>query len=262
MPIIKEYHAIKNVLISQTEPIKKERSPYYQLAQKYNLNLTFRPFIDIQAVDLKEFKKRNINISDHTAVIFTSRHAVTHFFNLCKTLKIVMSSDTKYFCVGLQTANYLYKYIAVRKRKVFVGNKNAKDLLKYFPKHKSENFLYPCSSLRRSEIRSFMKKGNYNFSEAVIYQTLSANVVDLDIKSYDLIIFFSPSGVLSLQTNFPNYKPEKTYLAAFGMTTARAIRKYKMKVSIIAPSPKAPSMSTAIELFLKKIKASLIYNSN
>lgn len=256
MSVAQELPSIKNILISQSEPLKKERSPYYHLAKKYNLNLTFRPFIEIHPVELKEFKKKPVNISAYTAVILTSRHAVRHFFNLCKTLKIEMPAETKYFCVGSQTANYLHKFIIVRKRKIFVGNKGAKDLLRFFPKHRGEKYLYPCSSIRRSDIPAFMKKNKYDFKEAIIYRTVSSDIADLDIESYDLIVFFSPSGVVSLRSNFPSYEPKNTYLAAFGASTARAIRKHKMKVAITAPSLKAPSMSSAIELFLKKCKVS------
>lgn len=247
---------IRSVLISQPAPLT-DKSPYHDLAQRYNVKVDFRQFIEVQPVSLREFRKQRINILDHTAVIFTSRNAVDHFFTLCKGLKITIPEDMKYFCVSEQTAIYLPKYINLRKRKLFVGERTAEDLNKVIAKHKKEKFLFPCSDIRRDDIPGFLRENNIEHSEAVIYATVSSDLSDLKDVNYDVIAFFSPSGIKSLFDNFPDFKQKTTRIAAFGPTTAQAVRDHNLRLDIEAPLPNAPSMTGAIEQYIRKMKEEL-----
>ena len=242
---------IKSILISQPKP-QNENSHYFKLANKYNIKVDFRPFIEIEPVTGKDFRQQKVNFLWQTAVIFTSRNAVTHFFRLCKEAKVEMPADMKYFCVSEQTANFLQKFITVRKRKVFTGERTANDLLEIVKKHKKEKFLFPCSDIRRNEIPDFFKKGGYDFKELTIYKTISSDLSDLKDIEYDLIAFFSPSGIQSLFDNFPKFKQKKTRIAAFGPTTAKAVSAHKLFLDIQAPMPNAPSMTGAIEMYIKE----------
>ena len=238
---------VTSVLVSQPKPVDA-KSPYFDLALKYNLKVDFRPFIQIESVDVKEFKKQKIYILAHTAVIFKSRNAVDNFFRICAEAKIEVSPDMKYFCISEQTANYLTKYIVIRKRKIFVGQKTAKDLEEVLKKHKAEKILYPCSDIRKDDTPSYLERNGFSFTEAVIYKTVASDLSDLASVNYDIIAFFSPSGVNSLFVNFPDFKQKNTRIAAFGPTTAQAVRDAGLVLDIEAPQPDAPSMTRAIEL--------------
>ena len=243
---------VKSILVSQPQP-SDNKSPYYTLARKYNIKIDFRPFIQVDPVNVKEFRKQKINILDHSAVIFTSRNAVDHFFSMCKSLKIDMPADMKYFCISEQTANYLQKYIVVRKRKIFTGSRTAADLIEILKKHKNEKYLFPCSSIRKNDIPQFLKDNDYQHTEAVIYETVASDLSDLDDVYYDIIAFYSPSGINSLLVNFPDFKQNYTRIAAFGPTTAKAVRDADLFLDIEAPLPNAPSMTGALELYIKKV---------
>jgi uroporphyrinogen-III synthase len=242
---------VKSVLISQPEPTDKN-SPYHQLAQKYNLKISFKPFIEVQPVTAKEFRRQKINLLEHTAIIFTSQKAIDNFFAILKELKIEFPPETKYFCITPMTANYLQRYIAVRKRKVFTGKRTASDMFDLFKKHKNEKYLFPCSDIHRDDIPSYMSKNNIKLTKAVIYNTVAADMKSINPEDYDLIAFFSPSGVNSLKTNFPDFKQNKTRIAAFGPTTAKAVIDNGLKLDIEAPMPNAPSMTGAIELYVRR----------
>jgi uroporphyrinogen-III synthase len=242
---------VKSILITQ-EPPTDVNSPYLKLAEKFNLKIDFRPFIQVEPVPIKEFRKQKIEILQYTAIIFTSRHAVDHFFNVCQELKLEMPADMKYFCISDQTSNYLQKYIVIRKRKIFTGLKDTKDLLEIIKKHKNEKFLFPCSDIRKNDIPDFLRENGFNFAEAVIYHTVAADLADLKNVSYDVLAFFSPSGVNSLFVNFPEFRQNNTRIAAFGATTAKAVRDAGLVLDIEAPLPNAPSMTGAIELYVKK----------
>jgi len=242
---------VKSILVSQPKP-SDENSPYFKLAEKYNLTIDFRPFIQVDPVSIKEFRKQKIDILNHTAVIFTSRNAVDHFFNICEELKIEMPADMKYFCISEQTANYLQKYIVIRKRKIFTGHRTAAELIEILKKHKNEKYVFPCSDIRKDDIPDFLSKNGYNFSEAIIYRTVASDLSDLENVYYDILAFYSPSGINSLLVNFPDFKQNKTRIAAFGPTTANAVRENDMIVDIEAPLPNAPSMTGALELYIKK----------
>ena len=242
---------VKSILITQEAPTDIN-SPYLKLAEKFSLKIDFRPFIQVEAVPVKEFRKQKIDILQHTAVIFTSRHAVDHFFNVCVELKLEMPADMNYFCISDQTSNYLQKYIVIRKRKIFTGLKDTKDLLEIIKKHKNEKFLFPCSDIRKNDIPDFLRENGFSFDEAVIYHTVAADLADLKNVFYDVVAFFSPSGVNSLFVNFPEFKQNNTRIAAFGATTAKAVRDAGLVLDIEAPLPNAPSMTGAIELYVKK----------
>ena len=241
---------VKSILVTQEAPTDAN-SPYLKLAEKFNLKIDFRPFIQVEAVPVKEFRKQKIEIPQHTAVIFTSRHAVDHFFSICQELKLEMPPEMKYFCISDQTSNYLQKYIVIRKRKIFSGLKDTKDLLEIIKKHKNEKFLFPCSDIRKNDIPDFLRENGFNFSEAIMYHTVAANLGDLKNVYYDVLAFFSPSGINSLFVNFPDFKQNNTRIAAFGPTTARAVKEANLVLDIEAPLPNAPSMTGALELYIK-----------
>lgn len=242
---------VKSILVTQEAP-SDVNSPYLKLAEKYNLKIDFRPFIQVEPVPVKEFRKQKIDILQHTAIIFTSRNAVDHFFTICSELKLEMPADMKYFCVSEQTSNYLQKYIVIRKRKIFTGLKTAVDLMEILKKHKNEKYLFPCSDIRKNDIPDFLKQNGYTFTEAIIYNTVAANLSDLKEVFYDILAFFSPSGITSLFQNFPDFKQNNTRIAAFGPTTAQAARDAGLILDIEAPLPNAPSMTGALELYIKK----------
>ncbi|GAB3007205.1 uroporphyrinogen-III synthase [uncultured Cyclobacterium sp.] len=242
---------VRSILVSQPKP-SDMRSPYFQLTEKYKIKIDFRPFIEVQPVSIKDFRKQKIEILKHTAVIFTSRNAIDHFFGICQELKIEMPADMKYFCISEQTAHYLQKYIVIRKRKLFVGTRTAADLFDFFKKHKSEKYLFPCSDIRKDDIPNFLSKNNIDFTEAIIYHTVAADLSDLKDIKYDILAFYSPSGIKSLFQNFPDFEQGKTRIAAFGPTTAQAVKDMNLIMDIEAPLPNAPSMTGALELYIKK----------
>ncbi len=242
---------VKSILVSQDAP-SDPNSPYLKLAEKYNLKIDFRQFIQVEPVDIKDFRKQKIDVLDHTAIIFTSRNAVDHFFQICRELKIEMPADMKYFCINEQTAYYLQKYIVIRKRKIFSGSRDTRDLMEVMKKHKNEKFLFPCSDIRINEIPDFLRENNFNYSEAVIYHTMAANLSDLTDVYFDILAFFTPAGINSLLLNFPDFKQNNTRIAAFGPTTAKAVRDAGLILDIEAPQPNAPSMTGALELYIMK----------
>ncbi len=241
---------VKSILVTQEEPTDAN-SPYLKLSERYNVKIDFRPFIQVEAVPVKEFRKQKVDILQHTAVIFTSRHSVDHFFQICLELKLEMPADMKYFCISDQTSNYLQKYIVIRKRKIFTGLKDTKDLLEIIKKHKNEKFLFPCSDIRKNDIPDFLTDNGFHFTEAVMYQTVAANLSDLKNVYYDILAFFSPSGINSLLINFPDFVQNSTRIAAFGPTTAKAVKDANFVLDIEAPLPNAPSMTGALELYIK-----------
>jgi uroporphyrinogen-III synthase len=245
---------VTSLLVSQSRPAD-ENSPYFELAKKYNIKVDFRPFIQVDGVSFKEFRKQKINILDYSAVIFTSRNAIDHFFRICTEGRIEVPATMKYFCISEQTANYLQKYIVIRKRKIFAGTKTAVELIELMRKHKKEKFLYPCSDVRKNDIPEFADTEEFQFTEATMYQTVSADLSDLEDVYYDIIAFFSPSGIKSLYDNFPDFEQNSTRLAAFGPTTAKAVTDAGLFLDIQAPLPNAPSMTGALELYIRKANA-------
>lgn len=243
---------IKKILISQPRPTS-EKSPYFDIADKYGVDILFRPFIKIESVSTKEFRQQKISILDHTAVVFTSRHAIDHFFQLCNDLRVSIPETMKYFCVSESIALYIQKYVQYRKRKVFFASTGKlEDLSSSITKHKTEKYFVPLSDVHNDEIKNFLDRLKVQHSEAVMYRTVSNDFTEGEKLDHDMLVFFSPSGIASLLKNFPNFEQGERVIATFGPTTAKAVRDANLRLDIEAPSVEAPSMAAAIELFLKK----------
>jgi len=242
---------IKNILVSQPEP-QSEKSPYFTLADKYNLNINFRPFIQVERVSLKEFRQQRINFLDFNAVILTSRTAVDNYFSISKDLRLNIPTTMRYFCMSESIAYYLQKYIVYRKRKIFYGNGKIEDLLPAMKKFEKDKYLLPVSDKHKQDISRFLKKNKFNFKKAVLYKTIAADLSDLDLSKYDTLLFFSPSGIRSLTKNFPDFKQGDTLIGVFGPATIKAVKEAGLRLDIKAPLVNAPSMTMALEDFIKK----------
>lgn len=243
---------VKSILISQPKPTT-EKSPYFDLAKKHNIKVDFRSFIHVEGIDSKDFRKERVNILDHTAVIFTSRNAVDHFFRVCEEMRITVPDTMKYFCMSEAIAFYLQNYIVYRKRKIFVGKLKFEDLMDIIKKHKEEKYLLPSSDIQKSEIPDMLETNKIFFTKAVLYKTVCSDLNDLKDIKYDMLVFFSPSEIESLYKNFPDFSQDNTRIAAFGPTTAKAVKDAGLRLDINAPMPNAPSMSMAIEQYIKKV---------
>jgi uroporphyrinogen-III synthase len=241
---------VKSILVTQPKP-ESDKSPFFDLAKKFNLKIDFRPFIHVEGIPGKEFRKEKISPLDFSAVIFTSRNSIDHYFRVCEELRIEASSEMKYFCITEAVALYMQKYVQYRKRKVFIGKQTTAELLEVIKKHKEENFFYPCTDVHTDELPVFLRKSGFNISEAVLYRTVCSDLSDLAEVNYDMIAFFSPSGIKSLFKNFPDFKQNNTRIATFGPTTAKAVIDAGLVINIQAPSPQAPSMTMAIEEYVK-----------
>jgi uroporphyrinogen-III synthase len=242
---------IKSILVSQPEPTD-EKNPYADLAKKFALKIDFRPFIKIEAVPGQEFRQERINVLDHTAIVFTSRNSVDHFFRMCKELRLTVPESMKYFCVSESVAYYVQKYIVYRKRKVFIGKQSFADLMDVIKKHKEEVYLVPCSDIQKQDIPVLLDKAGVKYTNAVFYRTVASDLSDIKNLAYDMLVFFSPGGIESLKKNFPKFKQNGVVIAAFGPTTGKAVRDAGLRLDVEAPLPEAPSMTGAIELFLKR----------
>ncbi len=242
---------IKKILVSQPEPTPGN-SPYHDLATKHNLKIDFRQFIQVEGVPSKDFRKDRIQILDHTAVIFTSRTAIDHFFRIAGELRLTIPDTMKYFCISEATAFYLQKYIVYRKRKIFYANGKFPDLVDVLAKHKDDKFLIPLSDMHKEEIPVLMEKAKLNVTEAIMYRTVSSNLSDLKDVNYDMLVFFSPSGIKSLFVNFPDFEQKDTKIATFGPVTAKAVRDAGLRLDVEAPIPEAPSMPAALERFISE----------
>lgn len=252
--INREILKVKKILVSQPEPANPEKSPYSELASKYKLDVDFNKFITVEGIKAKEFRQDRVKILDFTAVILTSRQAVDHFFRISKEMRVEIPDSMKYFCISESTAYYLQKYVQYRKRKIFHGKQNFNDLMEIIKKHKTESYLLPCSEVHKKELPNLLEKNKIKFSKAVIYRTKAADLSHLKIDSYDMLVFFSPSGVKSLFDNFPDFKQNSTLIAGFGPATAKAVKESGLKMNINAPTKTAPSMTMAIEQYLEKNK--------
>lgn len=242
---------IKSILVSQPEP-GTAKSPYFELAEKTGIRIDFRPFIQVEGVPAKEFRQSRVHILDHTAVIFTSRTAIDHFFRVSQELRLVIPDSMKYFCISEATAFYLQKYIVYRKRKIFYADGRFSDLVNVMKKTPDEKFLVPLSDIHKQEIPELLDKEGYNYTKAILYRTVCSNLSDLNDIEYDVLVFFSPSGIKSLFQNFPNFVQNNTRIACFGPTTAQAVRDAGLRLDIEAPTAQAPSMTMALEQYIKK----------
>jgi uroporphyrinogen-III synthase len=242
---------VKSILVSQPKP-QTEKSPYFDLAEKYNLKIDFRPFIQVEGLSVKEFRQYKINFEAFTSVIFTSRTAIDHFFRLTEELRYVVPDNLKYFCISESTAFYLQKYITYRKRKIFYGSKKFEELMEIIIKHPEEKYIVPLSDIHKQEIPKLLTKAKINYTKAIMYKTVSSNLSDLSNVNYDILVFFSPSGIKSLMQNFPDFTQNDTKIAAFGTTTEKAVLDANLRLDIKSPIPQAPSMTMALEQFIKK----------
>lgn len=243
---------VKNILISQPKP-EGEKSPYFDLGKKYNLNQTFRQFIRIEGIPAKDFRAQRVDILEHKAVILTSRLAVDHYFRMCNEMRVTVPETMKYFCINEATAYYLQKYIQYRKRKIFFGHQTIQDLVDVIKKNKEEKFLLPASDVQREQICEFLDVLNINYTKAVMYRTVSANLSDIkNLNEFDMLVFFTPAGIKSLKQNFPSFKQGNTRIACFGPSTAEALKQNGYRLDVYAPNPKNPSMTGAIDEYLKE----------
>ena len=242
---------VKKILVSQPQP-SSEKSPYYDIAEKYGVNIVFRPFIKVEGLGAKEFRQSKISIQDFTAVIFTARTAIDHFFRLCDEMRVTIPDSMKYFCTTEAIALYLQKYIVYRKRKIFYG-KSGKldDLLPSLTKHAKEKFLFPISDVHKDNL-SILDEHKIDYTKAIMYRTVSNDFGPDEPFDYDMLIFFSPSGIDSLLKNFPDFDQQEIKIGCFGATTASAVTNAGLRLDMEAPSVEAPSMTAALDLFLKQ----------
>lgn len=242
---------IKKILVSQPEP-QSEKSPYWELAQKHNLKFDFRPFITIEGISSKEFRQQKVDILEFTAVIFTSKTAIDHFFRIAEEIRITIPENMKYFCITESVALYLQKYIVYRKRKIFYGNNTFQDLMEVILKHKEESFLVPLSDVHKPEIPKTLDKAKIKYKKVILYKTISSNLSDLGQMNYDMLVFYSPNEIKSLFDNYPSFEQGEIKVAAFGPTTSKAVKDGGLRLDIQAPTPSCPSMTQALEEFIKK----------
>ena len=242
---------IKKILVSQPKPAS-DKSPYYEIAQKYGVDIVFRPFIKVEGLTAKEFRQQKVYIPEYTAIIFTARTAIDHFFRICEEMRVSIPDTMKYFCTTESIALYLQKYIIYRKRKIFHGKTGKlEDLLPSLIKHKQEKFLYAISDVHNGDA-TILDKHGINYTKAVMYRTVSNDFGPDEAFDYDMLLFFSPQVIESLMKNFPDFNQGDIAIGTFGATTAQSVRDANLRLDIAAPSPEAPSMTTALELYLKK----------
>ena len=243
---------VKTILISQPEPIN-DNSPYARLKEKYNLTIDFRPFIHVQGVEAKEVRQQKIDFNDFDSIILTSRNSVDHFFRLAEEMRFKVPDSTKYFCQSEAVAYYLQKYVVYRKRKVYVGEKSLLDLEAMFKKFKDDRFLLPSSDILKPTIPNFLDSLGIDWKRAQLYKTLVSDLSDLRDVYYDILVFFSPSGIESLFKNFPDFEQNNTRIAVYGNTTVKAADNAKLRIDIKAPTEDTPSMTMAIEKYIKEL---------
>lgn len=243
---------VKNILVSQPKP-ESEKNPYFDLARKYALNINFRQFIKVEGLSAIDFRAQRIDILAHQAVILTSKLSVDHYFRVCNEMRITVPETMKYFCINEQTAYYLQKYIQYRKRKIFFGHGTLLDLVDVIRKNKDEKFLLPVSDVHKEQIVEFLDELKITYTKGVFYRTVSADLSDIkNLSEYDVLVFFTPAGIRSLKQNFPNFKQANTRIAAFGHATAQCVKQLGYRLDIFAPNPQNPSMSGALDAYIKE----------
>jgi uroporphyrinogen-III synthase len=242
---------IKTILISQPAP-QTEKSPYFDLSEKYGVKIDFRSFTDVEEIPLKEFRKSKINVSEYSAVIMTSKTSIDNFFRICEELRYTVPDTMKYFCISESIAFYLQKYITYRKRKISYANGTVDDLAEMASKQKTEKFLIPLSEIHKDDLIKKLDKFKIKYTKAILYRTKSADLSDLKDVNYDVLVFFSPSGIQSLFENFPDFTQNGTKIASFGAATAKAAKKAGLRLDIKAPTDESPSMTMALDNFIKE----------
>lgn len=243
---------IKRILVSQPRPTT-EKSPYFDLIERYGVKIDFRPFIKVEPIFAKEFRTQRVSVSDHTAIIFNARHGIDHFFRLCEELRITVPETMKYFCVSESVALYLQKYIQYRKRKIFFSPTGKfTDLSILLNKHADEKFLYITSDVRNDETMSSLENSKIEYNQAVMYKTVSNDFQEGENIDYDMFIFFSPAGIASLKKNFPDFEQGEIQIACFGASTAQAVKEAGLRLDLEVPTKEFPSMTMALDNFLKE----------
>jgi len=243
---------VKTILVSQPAPNAKQ-SPYFDLSAKQKVKIDFRSFIHVEGEVAREVRNQKINFSAFTAIIFTSRNAINNYFRLAEEMRFKVPDSMKYFCQSEAVAYYLQKYVVYRKRKIYVGEKSFPDLTKLIKKHKSESFLLPCSDKLKPGIPKLLDSLEIKWEKAVLFKTVVSDLSDLENVYYDILVFFSPSGIKSLFENFPNFKQNKTRIAVFGNTTIKAAEDAGLRVDIAAPTKETPSMTMALDHYIKNV---------
>lgn len=243
---------VKTILVSQPEP-KIENSPYFDLQEKLKVKIDFRPFIHVEGLPAKEIRQQKVDLANFSAIILTSRNSVDHFFRVADEMRYKVPDTLKYFCQSEAVAFYLQKYVVYRKRKIYVGKRNFEDLSPLIKKYKDESFLLPTTDKLKDEVPQLLNDLNINWKEAIFYKTVISDLSDLADVFYDILVFFSPSGIESLFHNFPDFKQNKTRIAVFGNTTAKAVEEHGLRVDIMAPTPETPSMTMALEKYIEKV---------
>ena len=240
------------ILISQPRP-QTEKSPYFDLEKKYGVEIVFRPFIKVEPMEPKDFRAQKVSIPGHTAIVFTSRHGIDHFFNLCKELRVSIPDDMKYFCKSEQVALYIQKYVQYRKRKVFYGSTGKiQDLVPTMVKHKTEKYLVPLSDVHNDDVKNLLDSKKLQHTECYMYRTVSNDFSEEEVKNfdYDMLIFFSPTGIQALMKNFPQFEQGDIRIGTFGPSTAKAVEEVGLRLDLQAPSEKYPSMTGALKAYL------------
>jgi len=243
---------VKTILVSQPEP-KMENSPYSRLIEKEKVKVDFRPFIHVEGVTAKTVREQKIDLNDFTAIILTSRNAVDHFFRIAEEMRFKVPDSMKYFCQSEAVAYYLQKYVVYRKRKIYVGKRLFTDLTPMFKKYKDEKFLLPSSDSLKPSIPKALEDLNLDWKRAIFYKTVVSDLSDLKEVYYDILVFFSPSGIESLLKNFPDFKQNDTRIAAFGNSTVEAAKKAELRIDIKAPTPEIPSMTMALQKYITSV---------
>lgn len=243
---------VKTILVSQPEP-KIENSPYFDLQEKQKVKIDFRPFIHVEGVSAKEIRHQKIDLKNYTALILTSRNAVDHFFRIADEMRFKVPDTMKYFCQSEAVAYYLQKYVVYRKRKIYVGKRTFAELSPLIKKYKDEKFLLPNTDKVKDAVPDILNELGVDWKQATFYKTVVSDLSDLANVSYDVLVFFSPSGIESLFQNFPDFKQNDTRIAVFGNTTVKAVEEKGLRVDISAPTPETPSMTMALQKYIDKV---------
>ena len=246
---------VKSVLVSQPKP-QAENSPYYEIEKRNKIKIDFRPFIQVVGIDAKEVRQQKIDFTKVTAVIFTSRNAIDHFFRLAEELRFTVPDSMKYFCESEAIAFYLQKYIVYRKRKIYIGEKVFADLVPLLKKHKDESFLLPASDVLKPDVPKLLDSLNLNWQKATLFRTVSSDLTDLSDVKYDILVFFTPSGIKSLFENFPDFVQDNTRIAVFGKSTVDQAKEMGLRVVIEVPTKETPSMTMALDKYVKEANKS------
>ena len=241
---------VKSILISQPKP--EGKSPYANIEKKHKLKIHYRPFMHVEEISAKEFREQRISILNHDAVIFTSKNAMDHYFGMMEKLRLRVPDFTKYFCVSAAIAHYLQNFIVYRKRKIFTGEQTLASLIPVMQKHNESNFLFPCSDVLKRKMNKALEESGLKYTKAQMYRVACSDLSDLSDVKYDMLVFFSPTGVKSLLENFPKFKQQETRLAVFGSTTIKSVEDNGLRVDISAPNKKAPSMLMALDQYIKE----------